>query len=180
MCSLESLQHTAAVAEGDADDLRRELEKSNRRHAKEVASLQQRLQNSSSAVCSRCADMDDKKWGDDGDCVQPETAIVLRVGKTTSGVSESLSSATKLSEFSNSTRVYESWDADATIHRKGTDDSEFEEDDYEIVTPSVRFSRSQYENLSNLEIDFEDDDGFLCEQCGQPATNGMRVCDSCI
>lgn len=79
------------------------------------------------------------------------------------GVLESLSSVMKLFEFSNSICVYESWDVDVMIYRKGIDDSEFEEDDYEIVILSVRFSRSQYENFSNLEIDFEDDDGFLCE-----------------
>jgi hypothetical protein len=173
-------QHTAAVAEGDADELRRELEKSKRRHAKEVASLQQRLLSSSSGslvICSRCAKMADKKTGDDGDCIQAGTAIVVRSGKTTSAASESLSA---LSDFGDGTCVYESWDARAAFYRKGDPDSEFEEDDHETATPSIRFSRAQYQDLTNLEIDFEDDDGFLCEQCGEPATNGMRVCDSCI
>lgn len=176
---IESLQHTAAVAEGDADDIRRELEKLKRRHAKELVSLQQRLHNSSSekcAACARCSGMSDKKPVDDGDCVQTETAIVLRDVK---GTSESLSNATTLTDYCNNSCVYESWDATATTHRKGSVDSDFEEEDFEIVTPIVRFSRAQYENLTNLEIDFEDD-GFLCEQCGQPAANGLRVCDSCI
>jgi len=105
------LQHTAALAEADADDLRRELEKAKRRHAKEVASLQQRLHNSSSETLAVYARIADKESGDEGDFVQPETAFVLRDGNSTSGLSESFSSATTLSDFSNDTCVYESWNA---------------------------------------------------------------------
>lgn len=172
VCFSKTIQHTAAVAEGDADELRRELEKSHRRYAKEVASLQHRLRNSSSG-----ATIDDRKTGDGGDCVQAETAIVPRSENPTCAVSESLST---LSDVSEGTCVYESWDAGAGMYRKGDPDSEFEEDYHETAAPSVRFSRAQYQDLTNLEIDFEEDDEFLCEQCGEPATNGMRVCDSCV
>ena len=168
------------MAEGDVDELRRELEESNRGHAKEVASLQNRLKKSSTgsfSVCSRCTRMDDKKTEDDDDRANAETAIVLRNGKLTSAISGSVSN---LSDFSDGTCVYESWEAGAAIYGRGDLDSEFEEDDQEIATPAVRFSRAHYKDLTNLEIDFEDDDGFLCEQCGEPATNGLRVCDSCI
>lgn len=104
-------KHTAALAEADADDIRRELEKAKRMHAKEVASLQQRLHTSTSEKLSMYARIADKESGDEGDFVQPETAFVLREGKSTSGLSESFSSATTVSEFSNDTCVYDSWDA---------------------------------------------------------------------
>jgi len=45
-------------------------------------------------------------------------------------------------------------------------------------------SMKGYQYLKNEEADdFDtdiDDDEFLCETCGKPATNGMRVCDSCF
>ncbi|XP_024379513.1 kinesin-like protein KIN-12B [Physcomitrium patens] len=166
-------KHTAAVAEEEADELRRELKKSNRRHFKEIASLQQRLHQSSSRDLAHL--------GDDGDNVQAETAIIPHVMKQDPGVSESLSGDTTISEFSDDgTCVYENWDVGATNHRSDAHDSAFEDHDHDIVRESVRFSRDQYQNLKNLEINFEDDDGFFCEQCGQQTTNSMRVCDSCI
>ena len=138
------------MAEGDVDELRRELEESNRRHAKEVATLQNRLQNSSSEsliVCPRCARGGDMKTEDDNDCIKAEYLYQAVSG-----------SVSNLSDFSDGTCVYESWEAGAAIYARGDPDSEFDEDDPETASPAVRFSIAEKENLyrncnkSNIEL----------------------------
>lgn len=66
------------------------------------------------------------------------------------------------------------------------DDVEIEDEEADAQSSDSR--RIEYQQLQTSEVEFEDDvvddhdadDEFLCETCGQPATNGLRVCDACI
>lgn len=184
------------------------MEKSNRRHAKEVASLQQRLLNSQSqtaAPCPKCGALNPVKSNEgqkihvvDDDQVQNQVAD-NRDASNTGNVTDSWSSSTSLSDCTEDKCLSESWasgtvvtlqeDKKSVLHswtsgrdeveEEDTDEVE-EEEDEEFGRQSLRFSRKGYQNLENLEIEVEDEDDYLCEVCGQTSTNGMRVCDSCI
>lgn len=205
-------QQTATAAEQDSSGLRRDSEKLKRRHAKEIASLQQRLLESCSAKpspCPMCGTVDPVKTDSSG-VDQADSAKKEEEGKESDVLSsdpkrvpDSWSSDTSLSECTDRQSLSDSWNSEVAISMnadkksvldswssgKGLSDEvedevEVEKDDDEAETESMKFSRTGYQYLENLEIEeFNDegaDDDFLCEACGQPATNGMRVCDSCI
>lgn len=79
--------------------------------------------------------------------------------------------------------VLDSWSSGKD---EADDDVEIEDEEADAQSSDSR--RIEYQQVQTSEVEFEDDvvddhdddDEFLCETCGQPATNGLRVCDACI
>jgi hypothetical protein len=77
--------------------------------------------------------------------------------------------------------VVESWSCGEQIPEEDEED-DVDEDTMSFTTAPAFFRHSiGFQFLRNLDIEqFDDNDEFLCETCGEPATNSMRICDSCI
>jgi hypothetical protein len=77
--------------------------------------------------------------------------------------------------------VVESWSCVEQI-AEDEDEDDDEEDTMSFTTAPAFFRHSiGFQFLQNLDMEqFDDNDEFLCETCGEPATNSMRICDSCI
>ncbi|KAG0628802.1 hypothetical protein M758_1G054100 [Ceratodon purpureus] len=182
--------------------LRRKLEVLERDHVEEMSTLQQCLREFGSQLCSLCGastaleaikDSHNVQVGNDR---EEDVQDKLALGASSTGVTESHSSALSDDNASDAdslvtipvtilkgslkdqTSVLESWSSGKD---EGEDNLGFDEDggiEMRIL------SRKGYQYLRNSESEeFEDDiedDEFLCETCGLPATNGMRVCDLCI
>jgi hypothetical protein len=164
------MQNAAAMAAQDAEGMRCEIKKLKKQHRKEVIALQEHLFEAisqRSSVCSKCGASNGMKtqseMGDAACCVNdiPWTSELEEVAEQ---------------KWKND--VNESWSCDEGLAGEEHLGGEEPEEEIERLT----FSRSGYQFLENLDIEefVDDDDEFLCESCGERATNSMRMCNSCI
>lgn len=179
--------------------LRRKLDVLQRDHVEEMSTLQQCLREFGSQLCSLCGasttleGIKDGHYVQIGDAIEPVGKDKLVEDPKSIGTSESCSSAgsednksdadslvsvavtiQKGSTLADRTSVLESWSSGKD---EGEDHLGFEEGGG-IEMRTLR--RKGYQYLRDLEAEEFEDDEFLCETCGLPATNGMRVCDLCI
>ncbi|CAN5953645.1 unnamed protein product [Sphagnum jensenii] len=178
-------KNAAAVAEEDAEGMRHEIKKLEKQHGTEVAILQQQLSDALSSkplssLCPKCAGMSGhinfectNEMGDD----VPSAAQVAAILPSTKETQQEMV-AEKQKRRTGS--VVESWSCGEQIAEEDEDDDE--EDTMSFTTAPAFFRHSiGFQFLQNLDIEqFDDNDEFLCETCGEPATNSMRICDSCI
>ncbi|CAK9189601.1 unnamed protein product [Sphagnum troendelagicum] len=163
-------KNAAAMATQDAEGMRCEIKKLKKQHRKEVIALQEHLFEAisqRSSVCSKCGTSNGMKtqseMGDAASCVKdiPWTSELEEVAEQ---------------KWKND--VNESWSCDEGLAGEEHLGGEEPEEEIERLT----FSRSGYQFLENLDIEEfdDDDDEFLCESCGERATNSTRMCNSCI
>jgi hypothetical protein len=196
-------QEGKAAVEQNVLALRRKLDVLQRDHVEEMSTLQQCLREFGSQLCSLCGastalegikDSHNVQIGDaGGEDVPDKLAEVAKSARVPESCSSALSddnasdadslvsvavTIQKGSNLKDQTSVLDSWSSGKD---EGEDHLGFEEEGgIEMRT----LSRKGYQYLRNSDSEeFEDDiedDEFLCETCGLPATNGMRVCDLCI
>ncbi|CAK9858991.1 unnamed protein product [Sphagnum jensenii] len=177
-------KNAAAVAEEDAEGMRHEIKKLEKQHGTEVAILQQQLSDALSSkplssLCPKCAGMSGhinlECTNETGDDV-PSAAQVAAILPSTKETQQKMVAE---KEKRKTGTVVESWSCGEQIAEEDEDD---EEDTMSFTTAPAFFRHSiGFQFLQNLDIEqFDDNDEFLCETCGEPATNSMRICDSCI
>jgi hypothetical protein len=147
------MQNAAAVAEEDAEGMRHEIKKLEKQHGTEVAILQQQLSDalSSKPLSSLCPKCAGMSGHINFEC--------------TNEMGDDVPSAAQVAAILPSTKETQQEMVAEKQKRK---------------TAFFRHSIG-FQFLQNLDIEqFDDNDEFLCETCGEPATNSMRICDSCI
>ncbi|KAH9577047.1 hypothetical protein CY35_01G194100 [Sphagnum magellanicum] len=178
----------AAVAEEDAEGMRHEIKKLEKQHGTEVAILQQQLSDALSSkplssLCPKCAGMSGhinlECTNETGDDV-PSAALVAAILPSTKETQQEMVAEKQKRKTGT---VVESWSCGEQIAEEDEEDEDDGEEDTMSFTTAPAFFRHSigFQFLQNLDIEqFDDNDEFLCETCGEPATNSMRICDSCI
>lgn len=183
-----------AAAEQKARALRKQLGVVQQDHVEELSTLQQCLREFGSQICSRCGastapeendSQPEKARGAADENVKANKAVSESCCSTSNDtVSDSDSMVTvaveiqKGSLYADKTSVLDTWSS-------GNDEYEShlemdEEGGIEMRTISMKgYQYLQNEDCEDFECDIDDDE-FLCESCGRPAKNGMRVCDWCF
>jgi kinesin family protein 15 len=180
-------KNAAAVAEEDAEGMRHEIKKLEKQHGTEVAILQQQLSDALSSkplssLCPKCAGMSGhinlECTNETGDDV-PSAAQVAAILPSTKETQQKMVAE---KEKRKTGTVVESWSCGEQIAEEDEDEDDDEEDTMSFTTAPAFFRHSiGFQFLQNLDMEqFDDNDEFLCETCGEPATNSMRICDSCI
>ncbi|CAM6019631.1 unnamed protein product [Sphagnum balticum] len=181
-------KNAAAVAEEVAEGVRHEIKKLEKQHGTEVAILQQQLSDALSSkplssLCPKCAGMSrhinlecSNETGDD----VPSAAQVAAILPSTKETQQEMVAEKQKRKTDT---VVESWNCGEQIAEEDEEDEDDGEEDTMSFTTAPAFFRHSigFQFLQNLDIEqFDDNDEFLCETCGEPATNSMRICDSCI
>lgn len=199
---LMTFQEEKAAAEQKVRALRSQLSVTQRDHVEELSTLQQCLREFGSQICSLCGGSTTPEGKKNRthhvqtrDASDEDVKEKLVEGAKSPGVSESCGNVSNNDSISDSESlvsvavtiqkgpvVKDKTSVLDTDWSSGNDEAEnylgFDGDGgIEMRTLSMK----GYQYLRNEEAEDDiDDDEFLCETCGKPATNGMRVCDWCF
>ena len=171
--------------------LRRNLEVLERDHVQELSTLQQCLREFGSQLCSLCGastaqeanvqivDAKDEKLASAANSTESHRSASSDDHASHADSLETIPVTVQKGSFLNDqTSILESW---SSGRDEGEDKFGFEEEGAIEMRPLSRKGNQYLRNSESEEFEDDiEDDGFLCETCGSPTTNGMRVCDLCI
>lgn len=184
-----------AAAEQNARALRKQLGVVQKDHVEELSTLQQCLREFGSQICSLCGAstaLEDKEQarGATDENVKADQASRPTMSESCCSTSnDTVSDSDSLVTVAvtiqkpgslpeDKTSVLDTW---SSGNDEGESHLEIDEDGgIEMRTISMKgYQYLQNEDGEDFECDIDDDE-FLCESCGMPAKNGMRVCDWCF